>query len=433
MVLATESKAEKFARRIRERHLINPMSLDFAQRIVAKYTGFHRGGVNFQGHDSRIPESSGGLEWIRQANHENVYLNVTRAGNMIQRRAFSSGRSAMEALSAREESSGETFSNGGETVDSSWRLRRAPRAHPRGIQAREYDSSANSFVGRRRPTLDLSSIVDDDATLSRKAAMGKAFNAAFSVSPKSLSMPAPTLATTGAGVSHVDALSPMRKFSGEETAPFQSREYGRSASGSNLVTLSADPGKTPPFEFKALYLAAAHRLLPISIPKTPMVHAVKSGSANTVTANNFINSRLPTLKSPLGPASKVFQPDVFAPGKGMNPSTRGEMPAFAKESSSSALNLNPGPVTESWAPSADLTLHMPKASISAGPENAAAVSANRPSSDVASEASTTSMQGENRSAIQAPSLSVPEVADKVYRLLERRLVIERERRGIFRL
>jgi hypothetical protein len=432
MVLAMESRAEKFARRIRERHLINPKSLDFAQRIAAKYTAFHRGGGNIPGRDSRIHESSGDLDWIRQANHESVYLNVTRAENMIQRRAFSGGRSAVEALSASEESSGETFSNGGKPVDSSWRLRRAPRAHPRGFQARESDSPANSFVGRRRPASDLSSIVDDDATLSRKAAMGKAFHAPFPVSPSSLSMPAPAL-TTGAGVSHVDASGPMRKFSGGETAPFQSREYGRSASASNLVTLSADPGKTPPFEFKAPYLAAAHRLAPISIPKTPVVHPVKSGSANTVIANNFINSWLPTLKSPLAPASKVFHPDVFAPGKGMNPSTRGEMPAFAKESSVSALNLNPGAVTESWAPSADLTLHLPKASISAGPENAAAVSVTRPSSDVANEASTTSMQGEDRSAIQAPSLSVPEMADKVYRLLERRLVIERERRGIFRL
>jgi hypothetical protein len=43
-----------------------------------------------------------------------------------------------------------------------------------------------------------------------------------------------------------------------------------------------------------------------------------------------------------------------------------------------------------------------------------------------------STNSETRPPATPQIVSIPEVADRVYRLLERRLVIERERRGVFR-
>lgn len=77
--------------------------------------------------------------------------------------------------------------------------------------------------------------------------------------------------------------------------------------------------------------------------------------------------------------------------------------------------------------SLDLTLQVPQAAVSSVSE----VSTERlPTVPHTAEVPRRSMTAEGHE-ITARQLSVPEVAERVYRLLERRLVIERERRGIF--
>jgi hypothetical protein len=82
-------------------------------------------------------------------------------------------------------------------------------------------------------------------------------------------------------------------------------------------------------------------------------------------------------------------------------------------------------------PTLDLTLQLPKGSVA--PETVASTaSMPRPSPAGTEQTPARSTNSETRPAGGPQVLSVPEVADRVYRLLERRLVIERERRGVFR-
>ena len=80
------------------------------------------------------------------------------------------------------------------------------------------------------------------------------------------------------------------------------------------------------------------------------------------------------------------------------------------------------------APSFDLTLQLPKTLPASDSAVAAVESPLRPSLPEAAG----STNSEMRPPAALQTLSVPDVADRVYRLLERRLIVERERRGVFR-
>ena len=97
-----------------------------------------------------------------------------------------------------------------------------------------------------------------------------------------------------------------------------------------------------------------------------------------------------------------------------------------------AATLNSNAADAFPAQSLDLSLQHPKTP--AAPDFAlpSKESSPRRSLTEGEEVTTRSMNSEMRTAVGPQVLTVPEVADKVYRLLERRLVVERERRGVFR-
>jgi hypothetical protein len=77
----------------------------------------------------------------------------------------------------------------------------------------------------------------------------------------------------------------------------------------------------------------------------------------------------------------------------------------------------------------DLTLRAPQAVVSSISEGLTASTEYGPAVHHTVEVPARSVMPESREI--AKQLSVPEVAEQVYRLLERRLVIDKERRGIF--
>jgi hypothetical protein len=79
--------------------------------------------------------------------------------------------------------------------------------------------------------------------------------------------------------------------------------------------------------------------------------------------------------------------------------------------------------------SVDLTLRAPQAVVSSISEGLTASTEHVPAVPRTVEVPARSVMAESREI--AKQLSVPEVAEQVYRLLERRLVIDKERRGIF--
>ena len=97
-----------------------------------------------------------------------------------------------------------------------------------------------------------------------------------------------------------------------------------------------------------------------------------------------------------------------------------------------AATLNSGSAAAFSAPSFDLSLQLPKTPAASDSAVSAIESSPRRSLTEGEEGRARSANRETQSAAAPQSLTVPEVADRVYRLLERRLVIERERRGVFR-
>jgi hypothetical protein len=93
---------------------------------------------------------------------------------------------------------------------------------------------------------------------------------------------------------------------------------------------------------------------------------------------------------------------------------------------------SPEPMVAFSAPSFDLTLQLPKTLPASDSAVAAIESPLRPSLPEAGEITARSTNSETRPPAAPQTLSVPDVADRVYRLLERRLIVERERRGVFR-
>jgi len=210
--------------------------------------------------------------------------------------------------------------------------------------------------------------------------------------------------------------------------------------GSTLRTYPAQSSRfTTPVSQRRVAWASSTRALGPGGPEK---------GSNVAAGKNFVSSPWTTLMLPLSLTSEVFQSDPsvgpraestlalqttgsFARGEGMNFPTPGQRLVLEREISSLPPIPDKRPATELWAPSVDLTLHLSKASVSPMPETSAAISAARQSPVRTGEAPTRLMHGESRSAVQSRPLSVPEVAEKVYRLLERRWVIERERRGVF--
>lgn len=128
---------------------------------------------------------------------------------------------------------------------------------------------------------------------------------------------------------------------------------------------------------------------------------------------------LPTASLVQAWAPEPFHAEFFSRDIRINPLGR---------AGSLAATLN----SEAPAPSFDLSLQLPKTPVASDSAVSAIESSPRRSVTEGEEVTARSTISEMPTAAVSEVLTVPEVADRVYRLLERRLVIERERRGVFR-
>jgi hypothetical protein len=128
-------------------------------------------------------------------------------------------------------------------------------------------------------------------------------------------------------------------------------------------------------------------------------------------------------------APEAFHGEFFWRDIRVNP--LGRPAVSAVEQKSAHPFLIPESVTALSTPSFDLTLQLPKAAATTDTA-ASAIQSSRRSLSEDEEVTARSTNTEMQPPATPQGLSVPEVADRVYRLLERRLVIERERRGVFR-
>jgi hypothetical protein len=145
-----------------------------------------------------------------------------------------------------------------------------------------------------------------------------------------------------------------------------------------------------------------------------------------------VSMRLGDLRLPLSSVVETWAPEAFDAeffwrDIRVNPVGRvGGLPVGRK---SPYLSIrSPEPMVAFSAPSFDLTLQLPK---TLPASNSAVSGVESPLGPSLPEAAG-SPNGETPPLAAPQTLSVPDVADRVYRLLERRLIVERERRGVFR-
>jgi hypothetical protein len=155
--------------------------------------------------------------------------------------------------------------------------------------------------------------------------------------------------------------------------------------------------------------------------KPGLVSSAKSGRARSEGSIGFAGFRSPILSKVHPSRPEAFNSGFLRGDIRMNPLGR-SLPWEKEIASAAALS----------APPLDLTLQLPKVSVA--PEAAVSAVGPTPGRSLAEDQEVTarSMNSDMRPAVEPQALSVPQVADRVYRLLERRLMIERERRGVFR-
>jgi hypothetical protein len=394
-----EPQSEVFAQRLRDRHLISPAGSDFARALLAKYAGFNRARSDFPAliyfeltaaGDRGVIEQKGIEFTPQEARGQSARVNVATAPpvvmparKMIQRRSLSGGSPA-GGFATREP--GPVLRSPG--------LREAPPF--------EQSLAPVSLSGASRVSASLSrfrdtSPADPTATATRVLFLPAAPSESrrrTATSPRS------------------DGPNPIPSIG----LPAESRE------GSPPLVLSHRPAaaiRSDAGEDQVRKLTSGRPGPPLPpIFAAIRVSAPKLMGSQSEGAIGFAGFRSPILSEVDPSRPEAFTPEILRRDIRMNLLVRG-LPRNTQTASAASLSM----------PSLDLTLPTTRV-----PEAAASAVAPTPGRSPAEDQEVTvrSMNDDTRPAVERPVLSVPEVADKVYRLLERRLMIERERRGVFR-
>ena len=338
-------------------------------------------------------------------------VGVTRSGNIIQRRALSGRSPVGSGFSTREPETRLRSPLLSETL-----ARRELPAPVSPSAARRFSASVSSFQEAApsgpaaatgeilflRPTLPSRESLRAAVTLpesgsSNAASVGLSAKSAERLPPLLLShRPAAAMEKKGdagevrqaVASRRVPALAPI--FAGVPVLPMSANQRVRGAAGS-------------------------------SVSKTFAIYSGPPARPRSGGAKSFADSGAPMPSLVQTSAPEAFNSEILLRDIRVNPLGR-SLPVEDEIAPAAAFR----------APSLDLTLQLPTAPAASEAGASTVASAPRPSVTGAEQAAPRSMNSEIRPAVQPPVLSVPEVADRVYRLLERRLVVERERRGVFR-
>jgi hypothetical protein len=412
-----EPQSARFAQRLRDRHVISPAGSDLARMVLAHHGEFTRAGTElpaliYHSLTRQLSEVEGvGRNGIDRKSQQTLVqsalsnaaatpLVMTRPGTMIQRRSLSAGSPADAGFSTREPQA----------------MMRSPVLSDT-LPFEESPAPVSLFgAGRFSASASPSRESTPSGPVARAAVVG--FFGATLASPET-PRPVVTLPESDNPNSKPPAGWPAPS---EERSPplflFHAPAVAlrkEAAQDDVTQTGSARRGSALPPIFGAILV------MKTSGTKPGLVSSAKSGRARSEGSIGFAGFRSPILSEVHPSRPEAFNSGFLRRDIRMNPLGR-SLPWEKEIASAAALS----------APPLDLTLQLPKVSVA--PEAAVSAVGPTPGRSLAEDQEVTarSMNSDMRPAVEPQVLSVPQVADRVYRLLERRLMIERERRGVFR-
>lgn len=428
-----EPRSVKFAQRLLSRHRFSLTGSDLAETVVAKYAAFAGAGTEFSPlidhsltwrreidgvsrHDSdREPERAPGE--FTPSNGGARQSTLRRSGNMIQRRTLSDGPPAGRGFSPLE-----------------------PAALP--APALRGALPAEALPGR-------SSQLAADRFSESRSRLGEFFpggpvasgaGVTFFRAPVALAEaahPAGTLPGSDAPWYAASAGRPVEKGR-RSTQLFRIQRSGTAMGNDGYDDApSGRPGSALSLVLAGMPVLKKSATQPgflqtgrNSLAKGSAILSETSWRSSGAGSTNFAGFQpvRPGLLQAWAP--EAFQPEFFWRDIRVNP--LGRAAELAVEQKSAHPLLNPESMAAFSTPSFDLTLQLPKPAATSDIAVSAIESSPRRSFSEDNAVTARSTNTEMRASAEPQVLNVPQVADRVYRLLERRLVVERERRGVFR-
>src|SRR5262245_25445584 len=421
-----EPRSIRFVHSLRDRHWISPVVSNLA-RMIAKYAAFARAGTKRptlfdygltwrwgEVEGARRDETNGksqrvAAEFAPSKSGDTVPI-VTRPGTLIQRKSLPSAPPADGGFSRTEP--------------------HAPLRSPVLSEASPFEASRASGV-----------LLAADRVSGLALRLGEALPRALLLRPTLSLAENPRAAKTLPESDPLDSRASIGQLAeSTEQLPARFRFNRTAAPMEKHVDQSMRSGWRR-------FHSAVSAGIPVSKisanQSNPIDAAVDSAATGFAISSQTSSSRLGEVSQSLGDlrspmpslvqtwAPEAFNEEFFWRDIRVNPVGRvGGLPVERK---SPYLSLpSPEAMVAFPAPSFDLTFQLPKTQPASDFAVAAVESPLRPSLPEAEEITARSTNSETRPPAAPQTLSVPDVADRVYRLLERRLIVERESRGVFR-
>ena len=414
-----EPQSLRFVDFLRDRYWISPAVPDLARMMIAKYAAFARvgtkrpalvdygftwGGGYGAGRDETNGKSQRGAPEFAPSKSGGTL--ITRPGTTIQRKSPPSAPSADGGFSATEPHAALRSSVLSETSPFE-----ASRASGVLLAADGISGLAPRFGESLPPVLPLWPPL---SLAERPHAAGTLAESDPPHSRASMGRLAESVEQSPARFRFSRTGTPMEK-NGDQGAPSGPRRFLSAASAGIPVSKMSAHQPNP--------IGAAVGTVATGFAISSETSSRRLGEVSETSSD--LRFPLPRLVETWAP--EAFDADFFWRDIRVNAVGRGG--GLPVERNSPYLSMrSPESMVAFSAPSFDLTLQLPKTLPASDSAVAAVESPLRPSLPEAAG----STNSEMRPPAALQTLSVPDVADRVYRLLERRLIVERERRGVFR-
>jgi hypothetical protein len=422
-----EPQSIKFARFLRDRHWISAAGLNLARVVLAKYAGFAGAGTErpalldhgliwpWRGGDALVRNEMDGKSHrvpaeFAPSKSESARSTLLGPGTMIQRKSLPSAPPASDGFPTMEPHVALRSAILNDT--SPFEVSRGPGFL---LAADRFSASASLFrkSARTAPTASATrGVLLRPALPSRKT-------------------PEPARALPESDGPHSVAPIPRGAQSREQSAALF--RFDRTTTPMGKDADHGAPSGQPRFVSPVL---AGIPVLEMAANQPNLVGAARDSVATTFAISSQTSSwrvgegakslgdfRSPTPSLVQAWVPEPFHAEFFWRDIRVNPLGR---------ASRLAENLNSGSAATFSAPPLDLSLQLAKTPVASDSALSAVESSPRQSLAEAEKVMASSTNSETRPPATPQIVSIPEVADRVYRLLERRLVIERERRGVFR-
>jgi hypothetical protein len=413
-----EPQSIKFVQFLRDRHGISPAASDLARTVVAKFGGFARSGaerpalldhgltwqwrgIDAVGRNEMDGKSQQAPAKFTLSKDVATPLIMARPENMIQRKFLPSAPPAGGGFSTIEPHAAQRSP----VLSAALPLFASGRFSASASPSRESTPPAPTASAARvvllRPAL---------TSIEKLRAAGTLPESDGPSSSASISRPAESREQSPTLFRFNRNATPIRKVADQAGLLGQPRFVSPVLAGIPVSEMSANHPNL---------VRAARGSVATRFAISSETSSWRLGEAS----RSLGDFPLPTASLVQAWAPEPFHAEFFSRDIRINPLGR---------AGSLAATLNSEAAAAFQAPSFDLSLQLPKTPVASDSAVSAIESSPRRSVTEGEEVTARSTNSEMRPAAGPPVLTVPEVADRVYRLLERRLVIERERRGVFR-